>query len=98
MQLMNSDLQLKEQVLSRLELEPKIDVAALGVSVEDGVVTLRGSVETENDRVSTERVVRELRGVKGVKGDELRVKSQLCTRPSDAELQAAACDAMDWLT
>ncbi|HEY5909665.1 MAG TPA: BON domain-containing protein [Verrucomicrobiae bacterium] len=95
---MKTDLQLKEEVLSRLELEPKIDPAGLGVSVEDGVVTLRGSLESEDDRASTERVVRFVEGVKGVVDDDLRVKCAPCARPSDSELQARAREAIQWLT
>jgi len=38
---MITDVEIKQQVLNRLELEPKIDPTAVGVSVEGGVVTLR---------------------------------------------------------
>lgn len=95
---MTTDLELKRQVLSRLELEPKIDPGCLGVSVENGVVTLKGSVESEDDRACTERVVRDLRGVKGLVDDDLRVKSTARARRSDAELEASAYEAIQWLT
>jgi osmotically-inducible protein OsmY len=95
---MMNDLEIKQQVLNRLELEPKIDPTAVGVSVEQGVVTLRGSVESEGDRASTERVVRVIRGVKGVVDDELRVKSAARPRRQDRELEEMAREAIQWLT
>lgn len=95
---MKSDSELKREIISRLELEPKIDPAVLGVSVEDGVVTLRGSVESEEELASTERVVRVIPGVKGLVGDELTVKSASRTRPKDADLEARAMESIRWLT
>ncbi len=95
---MNNDLQLKQQVISRLELEPKIDPATLDVSVEDGIVTLRGSVDNEADRASTERVVRVMRGVKGLVDDDLQVRSAPRLRRPDRELEQDASEAVKWLT
>lgn len=95
---MRSDLDLKKDVLTRLELEPKIDPATLGVTVKDGVVTLKGNLENEQDRACTERALRFVDGVKGVVDDELQVESKKCSRPSDAELQAKAAEAIKWLT
>lgn len=95
---MITDVEIKQQVLNRLELEPKIDPTAVGVSVESGVVTLRGSVESEGERASAERVVRVIRGVKGVVDDELRVKSAARPRRQDRELEEMAREAIQWLT
>lgn len=95
---MKSDLDIKKEVLTRLELEPKIDPSALGVSVEDGVVTLKGTVEDEHERASTERAVRFLQGVKGLVDDELEVKAERRSRPKDAEIKAMASEAIQWLT
>ncbi len=96
--LMITDLQLRQQVLSRLELEPKIDPSALEITVSDGVVTLRGSLENETDLACTERIVRDINGVKGVVDDELKVKSATRLPRSDDDLRADACDAIKWLT
>ncbi len=95
---MTTDLELKQQVISRLELEPKIDAAALDVTVHDGVVTLRGTVDNEADRLCTERVLRVMDGVKGLVDDELKVKTAARLRRSDFDLQTEACEAIKWLT
>jgi osmotically-inducible protein OsmY len=39
-----TDMDLKEHVESALEWEPSVDAADIGVSVDAGVVTLRGDV------------------------------------------------------
>ncbi len=95
---MKSDLQLREDVLSCLELEARIDPAQLAVSVADGVVTLKGKMETEEDRASTERALRIIKGVKGLVDDDLQVQSVRRGRPNDAQIQQAAEEAIQWLT
>ncbi len=95
---MKSDSDLKSEVLNRLELEPKIDAASLGVSVQEGVVTLRGVVDSEDDRTLAERAVILMDGVKGLNDDELHVGRSVRTRPTDAQLESAATDVIQWLT
>jgi osmotically-inducible protein OsmY len=95
---MKTDLQLKQEVMDLLELEAKIDPSKVGVSVENGVVTLKGSMESDEDRASTERAVRLIKGLRGMVDDELRVQTARCPRPNDTELQAAAGEAIQWLT
>lgn len=95
---MKSDVQLKQEVLTRLELEPKIDPASLTVSVDNGVVTLKGRMEKATDRITTEKAVRRIKGVRGFVGDELQVETTNPMRPRDAELAQAVNDAIQWLT
>lgn len=95
---MRTDLELKRQVISRLELEPKIDVAALDVTVHDGVVTLRGTVDNEAERTCTERVLKLMNGVRGLVDDDLRVKAAARLRRSDFDLQTEAYEVIKWLT
>src|SRR5512133_4353731 len=95
---MKNDLELKQEVIARLGMEPKIDAASLGVAVKDGIVTLRGSMETEADRAVTERAVRVIKGVKGLVDDDLQVETGKRVQPRDAEIQAAAREAIQWLT
>lgn len=95
---MRNDLDLRDDVLRRLELEPKIDPAAVMVSVEAGVVTLTGTLEEDVDRQVTEKAVRDISGVKGLIADDLRVKCGKTVRPKDAELVAQARESIQWLT
>lgn len=95
---MKSDLQLTHEALDRLELQARIDPASLSLSVKNGVVTLRGSVETDEDRASTERAVRDIEGIKGLVDDDLQVRSCRRARLKDKDIEAAADDAIRYLT
>ena len=52
---MTADRDLQEKVLQALEWEPGVDAAEVGVSVDDGVVTLRGEVGTLREKWLAER-------------------------------------------
>ena len=41
-----TDMKLKQTILDALEFDPSIDAASIGVSVDNGVVTLSGHVPT----------------------------------------------------
>ena len=43
---MKTDKQLQQDVLDELVFEPSVDAAEIGVSVENGVVILNGTVKT----------------------------------------------------
>ena len=45
-----TDRELKPQVENALDWEPSVDASDVGVSVEDGVVTLRGNVRYAKGR------------------------------------------------
>jgi osmotically-inducible protein OsmY len=51
-----TDQELKQHIESALEWEPSFDAADIGVSVEAGVVTLRGEVGSNAARSAAERV------------------------------------------
>ncbi|MEV6844552.1 BON domain-containing protein [Actinoplanes sp. NPDC051411] len=61
-----SDIDLAETAANALALDSLIPDDAVKVSVSGGWVTLRGEVEWEYQRREAERMVRTLRGVKGV--------------------------------
>ncbi len=94
---MKSDIDLANDVLVRLELDPTLDAADVGVSVHDGVVTLRGSLARGEDKVATERAVKLVPGVKGLV-DRIEIASPEPESPTDAEVARAATEAIEWLT
>jgi osmotically-inducible protein OsmY len=49
--------------------EPSLNVLAIGVTTEDKVVALSGSVKTRADRAKAAEVARNVEGVKRVKND-----------------------------
>jgi osmotically-inducible protein OsmY len=94
---MKSDTDLKRQVLARLECNPGLDAGALGVSAAHGVVTLQGWLHDPAERAAAERTVKLVPGVKGLV-DRVRVELPETESPSDAEIAAAASEAIRWLT
>lgn len=67
-----SDDNIYDLVKRRLANDPVVKGGALDVDVKQGVVTLRGSVETEKQRGKAEKLVKKVSGVRSV-NNELRV-------------------------
>lgn len=88
------DSTLKQTVEDELAWEPSVDAAAISVAVKDGIVHLTGHVGRYAEKVSTENVVKRLRGVRGFVDD-------LVVRPfaetySDQAIAEHVANVMDW--
>ena len=92
-----TDRHLQHEVQRALEWEPSIESAAIGVSVDDGVVTLRGEVASYAERHTAERVVLRVFGVKAV-ANELAIELKGSHRRDDTDLARAAVSALEWNT
>jgi len=89
----NKELQLK--VLQELDWDPRINAANIGVTVEDGIVTLSGDVSSYFEKVAAEQVVKRVAGVKAV-AEELEVKLPAFGQRSDGDLAMSVLDALQW--
>jgi osmotically-inducible protein OsmY len=92
---MQTDRDLQENVLAALDWEPELDAAQIGVSVSDGIVTLRGIVTTAHQKWTAERVTRHVIGVRAVAND-LDVSPTGHAARSDPAIAEAAADALEW--
>jgi osmotically-inducible protein OsmY len=92
-----TDKELKQHVQNALDWEPGIDASDIGVSVDEGVVTLRGTVGSYVENVSAERVALRVYGVKGVAND-LTVRLVSGYERTDTEIAQAALAALKWNT
>ena len=63
------DKDLKKHVENALDWEPSVDAKDIGVSVDEGVVTLRGNVASYAEKIAAERVALRVYGVKAVAND-----------------------------
>ncbi len=90
---MKTDAQLKKDVSDELEWEPSVNAAHIGVSVERGVVTLSGHIETYAEKAAVERAVQRVQGVQAV-AVELDVKLAPNHQRSDTELAQALQSAL----
>jgi len=67
------DQRLKDTVSHQLDWEPAVDASLIGVSAQDGIVTLTGYVATYAAKLVAERTARRVYGVKAV-ANELEVR------------------------
>jgi len=94
---MKSDVQLHKDVIDELSFDPQIDSKNIGIAVNDGVVTLTGTVPSYAQKYGAERVVKRVHGVHGI-AEELRVELPQEHRRTDADIAAAALNAIAWNT
>ena len=87
----NDDLELS--VADELYWDPKVDNTAIAVSVDDGAVTLRGTVGSFRQKREAKQDAERVYGVKSVKNDlEVRIMNQ--DRRDDADLRGAVLQAL----
>lgn len=92
-----TDLELKRNVDDALTWEPSFDAADIGVSVDNGVVTLRGDIASYAAKSAAERVALGVYGVKAVAND-LNVRLIGEFQRTDSDIAQAAVNAVQWNT
>lgn len=91
---MKTDLELQKDVNAALEFEPGVDATHVGVTVDSGVVALRGEVATYQERLTAERTARHVHGVRAV-ANELEVKPTGPLVRNDSEIAKAVANMLD---
>jgi len=90
-----TDRELQDNVQSALDWEPSVDAADIGVTVENGIVTLRGDIKTYSEKAAAERVALRVYGVKAVANDlSVRLGTEL--KRTDTEIAQAAVNVLKW--
>jgi len=92
-----TDGELLDHVEDTLDWEPSVDVSDVDVSVDGGVVTLRGDVGTYAEKRAAERAVLGVYGVKGVAND-LTVRLSRAFERTDTDIAQAAVHTLKWNT
>jgi osmotically-inducible protein OsmY len=90
-----TDKQLQDSVQAALDWEPSVDAADIGVTVDQGVVTLRGDVRTYSEKAAAERVALSVYAVKAVAND-LTVHLSGAFQRTDSDIALAAVNALKW--
>jgi osmotically-inducible protein OsmY len=90
---MKTDKQLRTDVQAELDWEPSVDAGAIGVAVEDGVVTLNGRVRSFSEKWAAENAAERVAGVKAV-SDELEVQLPRDYTRTDTDIARAAVEAL----
>jgi osmotically-inducible protein OsmY len=87
----HAETQLRDSVMRELAWDPQVDATMIGVTTEQGIVTLSGYVDTYAARLAAERAARRVYGVKAV-ASELAVK--LAETRIDPEIARDAVQAL----
>jgi osmotically-inducible protein OsmY len=92
---MSKDSKLQKAVLAELAWEPRTTAGHIGVTAEDGVVTLSGHVASFVERHAAEAAARRVNGVKAVvEGIEVRLAFD--GGRGDNDIAAAAIERLAW--
>lgn len=92
---MTFDNLLKQNVLDQLKWTPSIDSNHIGVTADDGVVTLTGHVENYSDVMAAEHAVRRVKGAKAI-ANEIKIKLKSGSKHDDEDIAKAAINVLSW--
>jgi osmotically-inducible protein OsmY len=90
-----SDLSLRQSIMDELEFQPYIDAANIGVTVDNGVVTLTGHVKSYAQKISVERAVKSIKGVRAV-AEEIQVRPMKGAGTADDAIASRALNILTW--
>jgi len=92
---MSDDTQLQSSVLAELKWRPSVDSAHIGVTADDGIVTLTGQVQHYTEKLAAENAAKDVLGVRGIAND-IKVEPKGSLKQSDKDIAAAAIGALKW--
>ncbi len=92
---MKTDAEIRRDVETELQWDPSIDDRKIGVTVDDGVVTLMGEVPHYSARWAAEDITKRVGGVRAI-ANEIQVKIPATGMRSDTDLAEAAANALRW--
>ena len=90
---MKTDIRLQRDVLDQLAWEPNLDAATIGVTVDEGIVTLTGHVPSYAEKLAAEQAAERVHGVRAVAHD-LEVRPAPEGMRTDADIARAVVDAL----
>ena len=92
---MRSDAQLRSDVQAELDWDPALKSASVGVTANDGVVTLSGHVASHAQKYAAERAAQRVKGVKAL-AIEITVKLPASDQRTDADIALAVERGLEW--
>lgn len=94
---MKSNEHLQRDVMEALTWEPLLNAAEIGVTAEEGVITLTGHVDSYPKKLAAERAAKSVNGVRAL-AEEIEVRIGNGSRMSDTAIAEAAVNALKWCT
>lgn len=90
-----TDAQIQADVLEELRWDSRVQPNEIGVTANDGIVSLTGWVDGYSKKWAGERAAHRVRGVRAVVND-LEVRLPVAAERTDPDLAAAAGQALEW--
>jgi osmotically-inducible protein OsmY len=90
-----SDADIQRNVLDELDWDPEVEAPDVGVEVDDGVITLNGTVANSTIKVAAERAAQRVHGVRAVAND-IVVRALGTGERSDTDIALAIADGLEW--
>jgi osmotically-inducible protein OsmY len=92
---MKTDANIRIDVENELRWDPSVDEKGILVKVDDGVVSLQGSVPHFSERWTAEQVTKRVAGVRAIAND-IEVKIPKPGERWDSDVAPAAANALKW--
>ncbi|MBZ5521177.1 MAG: BON domain-containing protein [Acidobacteriia bacterium] len=92
---MKTNVQLQRDVLDQMQYEPAVDPSDIGVTTNDGIVTLSGRVRSYAEKWSAAHAAERVSGV-GAVVDEMKVELPVKFQRSDEDIARAVLNALKW--
>ena len=90
-----ADADLQQDVMTELRWDPSVTATQIGVTVTDGIVTLRGTVPHYHEKICAEDAAQRVGGVRAI-ADELEVNIEGVYERTDEDIARAALSALEW--
>jgi osmotically-inducible protein OsmY len=90
-----TDADIQQDVIRELKADPRVEETEVGVEVDDGVVTLSGTVSSWGKRLAAEEAAHRVWGVLDVANDVV-INPPGIGGPTDTEIAHAVREALEW--
>lgn len=94
---MSRDRDPQHDVIAKVEWEPSLDAAHIGVAVDDAVVTSSGRAGTCTEKQAAERAAKTVRELRAI-AQEIELRLPSGKRTADDEFAQRAESLIDWIT
>lgn len=94
---MKTDGELKQHLLAQLEMEPGVNRASINVSVENGIITFKGTVSSYAEKLAAANAAKRPDGAVGFVNDVV-VEIPSSNHRTDVEIVGAASNAINSIT
>lgn len=93
--MVQTDLEIQQAVIDELRWDTRIRGSQIGVTVDQGVVTLRGDVGSYAERLAAQEASHRVRGVRDV-ANEIMVRPPASFERTDTSLAKAVRHTLEW--